>query len=551
MSDRGGGEREGTMIQRRSSSRHRHHYHAVLASSILVATIVPHIHRYDVIRPLSRILLPHGLAVDVPPYRRPRCIDVDRDDASLREYSIAKKIYERREVDDDDVVDDVDVGAPLLVNPETVIFDGDGTMYVMNEDSWLVSLTDIRPGGVVVVVGEGGEEYEMYDERAPSSSSSSSSSSSPPYYTARAIGVADLGVGRPLGGKFDVRSGCLYYADAILGLARVCNLPPRGVPTDRTNGNASGREGGRGEGWTEGERRPVVELIANRVRLEDGTWSYINYADDVDIGPRTGHVYFSDATDVYPDRGAYRSGRDDGTTTTTTTTTTRRRPPWDVLYASKVDALRGMRTGRLLRYKPETGEVDVLADGVAFANGVAVIDEDEEYVLYTSTFEARVMIYRLNGRAEDGELGGGDAVLLDGFPGLLDGIDCSIRRRRVNGGGGDRICHVAIVTTLSPLLVAVMSLPSWLGIAVRSLLMMIPRSLSPKMEPYGGVAEIRIVDMDDENDGRPRSVSASITRIFQDPDGRDFSAITGVTEYDGKLYLGTLHGNYVGVVSLE
>ena len=50
---------------------------------------------------------------------------------------------------------------------------------------------------------------------------------------------------------------------------------------------------------------------------------------------------------------------------------------------------------------------------------------------------------------------------------------------------------------------------------------------------------------------RTRGVSASITRIFQDPDGRDFSTITGVTEYDGKVYLGTLHGNYVGVISLE
>jgi sugar lactone lactonase YvrE len=45
----------------------------------------------------------------------------------------------------------------------------------------------------------------------------------------------------------------------------------------------------------------------------------------------------------------------------------------------------------LLRYKPETGEVDVLATGAAFANGVAVVGADETSVLYTSTFEAAVM----------------------------------------------------------------------------------------------------------------------------------------------------------------
>ena len=55
----------------------------------------------------------------------------------------------------------------------------------------------------------------------------------------------------------------------------------------------------------------------------------------------------------------------------------------------------------MLRYKPETGEVDVLATGAAFSNGVAVVGADETSVLYTSTFEAAVMRHRLGKDGDD------------------------------------------------------------------------------------------------------------------------------------------------------
>ncbi len=38
----------------------------------------------------------------------------------------------------------------------------------------------------------------------------------------------------------------------------------------------------------------------------------------------------------------------------------------------------------LLRYKPETGEVDVLATRAALAISVAVVDADETSVLYST-----------------------------------------------------------------------------------------------------------------------------------------------------------------------
>ena len=54
------------------------------------------------------------------------------------------------------------------------------------------------------------------------------------------------------------------------------------------------------------------------------------------------------------------------------------------MTAHKQDNLRAKPTGRLLRYKPETGEVDVLLDGLWFANGVAV-DRNEDYVIVTES----------------------------------------------------------------------------------------------------------------------------------------------------------------------
>ncbi len=52
-------------------------------------------------------------------------------------------------------------------------------------------------------------------------------------------------------------------------------------------------------------------------------------------------------------------------------------------------------------------------------------------------------------------------------------------------------------------------------------------------------------------DGESGDLVAQIMRIFQDPDGTDFSTITGVTERGEKQNLECLHCDYLGVVSLD
>ena len=226
----------------------------------------------------------------------------------------------------------------MLKGPETVFFDGNGVMYTTTDDANLISLTDFRdePDGTI---------------------------------SAKTKVVADV-VGRGLGAKFV--DDTLYIADGALGLTRIRNF-----------------------------RNPKskLEIVATKV-MDGGEETRINFADDLAIGLKTGIVYFTDASVVYPERD--RSFK------------------WDVMYASKVEAVRGP-SGRLLQYDPSKDEVTVLGRNLWFANGVAV-DKDENYLLFVETFRLRIGKYHLTGKKK-----GTVEYLVDGepSPAYFDGVDCS------------------------------------------------------------------------------------------------------------------------------
>lgn len=46
------------------------------------------------------------------------------------------------------------------------------------------------------------------------------------------------------------------------------------------------------------------------------------------------------------------------------------------------------------------------------------------------------------------------------------------------------------------------------------------------------------------------SFDGRILRTLQDPGGEVITLITAVTEHNGKLYLGSLHNDYIGVYTL-
>mmetsp|Transcript_15276 Transcript_15276/g.27669 ORF Transcript_15276/g.27669 Transcript_15276/m.27669 type:complete len:414 (-) Transcript_15276:74-1315(-) len=333
---------------------------------------------------------------------------------------------------------------PLMKGPETVVFGNDGTMYVLTEDGNFVSLTD----------------FEYKDDGIT--------------ITAKTSLVVDLGMGRPLGGKIS-KDDTLYAADTLLGLIQVQN-----VSDPRT--------------------RSKVQLVASKVMTDDG-WSQILYADDVDIGSKSGIIYFSDASEIPPDRMGTRT--------------------WDTMYASKTDFVRGKRTGRLLSYNPKSDEVKVLATGIWFANGIAV-DQEETFVMVSETFSGRILRYNLVGEKQ-----GQMEVMTENLPGYPDGADCSY--------SGSGFCYAPFPSSALPLMKIIFGMAHPFDTILRTLVMMIPKAIAPDIIPYGGFVEIDPLD------------GGTVQRIIQDPTGKDIQTICGVTEHENKLYLGSLHNPFVGV----
>ena len=70
---------------------------------------------------------------------------------------------------------------------------------------------------------------------------------------------------------------------------------------------------------------------------------------------------------------------------------------------------------------------------------------------------------------------------------------------------------------------------------------MLPRTLIPKVQPYGGIV---VLDPD-------KTQSSSFVQLLQDPNGKDIGHLTGVTVHNNKLYLGSLQNDFVGVYDLS
>lgn len=325
-------------------------------------------------------------------------------------------------------------------------------MHALTEDGFLVKLTDFREE----------EEYTGDGTKV---------------IKATVETVADLGMGRPLGGKFD-SDNTLYIADAHLGLTRL---------KDHKSGHGK------------------VELVASRV-FNQGNWTQILYANDVAIGPKTGLVYFTDSTEIAPERV--------GTHT------------YDTMYGAKSEALKVSKTGRILRYDPKTDEVQVMARGLHFPNGIAV-DKDETHVFFAETFALRMMKYSL----KDDTL---EVVVDEGLTGYPDGADCAWKGATSTRSSS---CYAVMPSAMTPLLKKVMAIGHPWDMVVRTLLMGLPKSLAPPVKTYGGLIEINIE-------------ASNEFQLIQDPFGSDIGMLTGVTVYDNRLYLGSLKNEFVGVYQL-
>lgn len=404
-------------------------------------------------------LLPYGsghVVLDRPPFT-----SVDPNVRTFGHGNIIK-IYERFSKEKRGHED------PLLVGPETVVIDYESNIYALAGDN-IIQLKNL------------GREETKSDPSYPDSY--------PDTYPDRSkwgdnvfadVVIVAKSPGFLLGGKFVPNTKILYFADAVNGLCRIDLSKPN----------------------------PKVELIASSFQLDNGTWSKITFADDVDIGPKSGIVYFSDASDILPERNS------------------KHKKQFDLAITFKMDVMRGKKSGRLLKYDPSTNKVTVLANDIWFANGVAV-DEEEEFVMLSESSMFRILKYHLKGHKK-GQL----EVMVDNLPGFPDGADCT----------KEQLCYSPLPSSIPPIFNILYKFSPSVDAWVRTLLMILPESLSPKHVPYGAVVEIT-----QGNDTTP----SQIKRLFQDPNGDHISFLTGVTEHGGKLYLGSLHNNFIGVLDLS
>lgn len=182
----------------------------------------------------------------------------------------------------------------------------------------------------------------------------------------------------------------------------------------------------------------------------------------------------------------------------------------------KDDFVQHTRTGRLLRRDPD-GTVEVVLEGLAFANGVALA-ADESYVAVAECRGRTVVRHWLSGP----RAGERDHLVTD-LPGYPDNIS----------RGSDGLIWVAVASPVDGLVERLGSAPMVLRRAVTR----IPEALQPKP-----AQTIRVQAYDDEG------------RLVHDLDvdrperGPGFHMVTGVREHDGRVWLGSLHEPSVAVL---
>jgi sugar lactone lactonase YvrE len=180
------------------------------------------------------------------------------------------------------------------------------------------------------------------------------------------------------------------------------------------------------------------------------------------------------------------------------------------------DLLEARPHGRLLRYDHSTGQTEVLLDGLYFANGVA-LSKNEDFVLINETYRYRITRYWLTGSKA-----GSSELFIDNLPGFPDGVSSNQKG----------VFWVALFTVRNPTADWLHPRP-WL----KSFLSTLPKFLWPAPEPYGLVLAL-------DEQGR-------ITQSLHDPTGEVVKEVTSAEEYDGYLYLGSLHGDRVWRYSLK
>ena len=168
--------------------------------------------------------------------------------------------------------------------------------------------------------------------------------------------------------------------------------------------------------------------------------------------------------------------------------------------------------GRVFALAPGAAEPRLLADGIHFANGVALA-ADESFLVVAETGMYRLLRVPLAGPPRK-------EVLVDNLPGFPDNLSTSPRGT----------FWVPLPTPRNRLLDVLLPRPR-----LRRWVMKFPERLQPQPKRHGLVLEV--------------DAAGAIVRALDDPTGR-VAMVTGAREHAGRLYLGSLTEPAVAVVTL-
>jgi 2-keto-4-pentenoate hydratase/2-oxohepta-3-ene-1,7-dioic acid hydratase in catechol pathway/sugar lactone lactonase YvrE len=188
----------------------------------------------------------------------------------------------------------------------------------------------------------------------------------------------------------------------------------------------------------------------------------------------------------------------------------------------KQDLLEHRPNGRVFRFRPDAEELDLIADGLYFPNGVALAP-DESFLLVAQTAGYDILRIPLTG--PDPKTAGRPEPFTSNLPGLPDNMSPSGGDRAGDGG-----YWVAFPSPRLPFVDRMMPHPAPRRVAAR-----LPERLQPAAQRYGLVARV--------------GPDGTITRALHGPSG-SYREIVGVREHDGWLYLGSLAETAVGRVRL-
>lgn len=273
--------------------------------------------------------------------------------------------------------------------------------------------------------------------------------------------------GTLLGGAVDTSSDALYVCDSTRGLLR--------VPPDPSNSN--------------------TELVS--VALSSDPFDEITYCDDVDV-LADGKVYFTSASKLTPQRFMHSRVADSFAT-----------------YVS--DNILGSPSGRVLMYDPDRRETTQIADGIAFANGIA-LHPSGEYALVAESSTLKILKVWLRG-----DQSGTKETLVE-LPGFPDGISYD--------AVGNRF-WITLYAPVVPIAFLVQRLP----VLVRRILVDIPPRIISPSQPGSIVAAI---------DGD----TGTVLEQFGDP-SKQLGLVAAAHRCGDYLWLGILHGTSIARFSLQ